>query len=717
MSGIIPGYEYDIFISYRQKDNKGDRWVSEFVDALKSELDSTFKEEIKVYFDNNPVDGILETYNVDASLKDKLKCLIFIPVISQTYCDPNSYAWQHEFREFNRISKEDQFGRDIRLDNGNVASRILPVRIHDLDAEDKTILENELGGVLRSVDFIFKSPGVNRPLKPDDSRTENLNRTFYRDQINKVANTVKEIIKGLKRINSQKEISLPGETFASQVHTLKKENAIKTNKSFLVLILAIFLAGGYFTISSIIKSDSKPGDKSIAVLPFENLSDDPENEYFSRGVTEAINRYLLQIGELRVVSLTAANPYTDNSRSPKEISKELAVSNLLRGSIQRFENQVRIEMQLIDATSEHQLWAENYDREINDIFRIQSEIAEKVALALKTTLTLEERATLNEKTTTDIRAYDLYMKGEYELNTYTRTGLHNALEYFKQVIELDPGYALAYVGIATCYIDMASIFGSELNTPEAAALAIPYLNKALELNPALPEAHAMKGFILLYNNWDFAGAESEYRRSIITNNKSALSLYADFLNFVNRHDEALTIARRLDQSDPFYPNTRIIFSLYYLGRYEEAIQFSENRLKVFKNYSTLEGHGFLMLNTGMYNEAIDSFLNTFGIENIRYPRGLGWMGAAYAHLGQREKAMELIKELKTQLETSRAGSVGFYIAVIYSALGDKESALYWLNEAYIHHEMEIPWLRSEPQFYSLHNDPRFQDLLRKVGFP
>ena len=150
MASIIPGYEYDIFISYRQKDNKHDGWVTEFVDNLKGELESTFKEEISVYFDINPHDGILETYNVDASLKEKLKCLVFIPIISQTYCDTNSYAWRNEFVAFNIRAKEDLYGINIRLRNGNVASRILPILIHDIDSEDRESIENELNSPLRA---------------------------------------------------------------------------------------------------------------------------------------------------------------------------------------------------------------------------------------------------------------------------------------------------------------------------------------------------------------------------------------------------------------------------------------------------------------------------------------------------------------------------------------------------------------------------------------
>ncbi|MBE0653956.1 MAG: hypothetical protein IH594_09170, partial [Bacteroidales bacterium] len=200
MASIISGYQYDIFISYRQKDNKGDRWVSEFVNNLKGELESTFKEEISVYFDINTHDGLLETHNVDKSLEGKLKCLIFIPILSQTYCDPNSYAWQYEFLAFNKLAKEDSFGREIRLRSGNVASRILPIRIHDLEQEDLKLFEKETGSVLRAMDFVFKtSAGVNRPLKVnEDHQQDNLNKVFYADQINKVGHDIKEIILGLK---------------------------------------------------------------------------------------------------------------------------------------------------------------------------------------------------------------------------------------------------------------------------------------------------------------------------------------------------------------------------------------------------------------------------------------------------------------------------------------------------------------------------------------
>src|SRR5512133_3372024 len=194
MSSVIADFNYDIFISYRQKDNKYDGWVTEFVDNLKRELEATFKEEISVYFDINPHDGLLETHDVDASLKEKLKCLIFIPVISRTYCDPRSFAWEHEFIAFVDQASQDQVGLKVKLPYGNVTSRMLPVRIHDLDTTDIKLFESVLGGALRGIDFIYEEPGVNRPLKHDDEERINLNKTKYRNQINKVSNAIKEVI-------------------------------------------------------------------------------------------------------------------------------------------------------------------------------------------------------------------------------------------------------------------------------------------------------------------------------------------------------------------------------------------------------------------------------------------------------------------------------------------------------------------------------------------
>jgi len=168
MPSIISGYEYDIFVSYRQSDNKRDGWVTEFVNTLKDELEATVKDKLSIYFDENPYDGLGDTHDVDDSLAKKLKCLIFIPIISKTYCDPNTFAWKNEFLAFNKLAENDEYGFKVTLPNGNTAGRVLPVRIHDIDAADRQLVEDEIG-FLRTIDFVYQSPGVNRPLSQSDN--------------------------------------------------------------------------------------------------------------------------------------------------------------------------------------------------------------------------------------------------------------------------------------------------------------------------------------------------------------------------------------------------------------------------------------------------------------------------------------------------------------------------------------------------------------------
>lgn len=199
MASLIKDYTYDVFISYRQKDNKYDGWVSTFVENLKLELEATFKEDVSVYFDLNPLDGLLESNEVTESLKNKLKSVIFIPVLSQTYCDPKSFAFENEFKEFVKQAAQEDFGLKISLYNGNISSRVLPVRINELNTNDTKLVESIVGGPLRGIDFIYRSQGVNRPLRQiEDHPQDNLNKTYYRDQINKVAHSIKDIILSIK---------------------------------------------------------------------------------------------------------------------------------------------------------------------------------------------------------------------------------------------------------------------------------------------------------------------------------------------------------------------------------------------------------------------------------------------------------------------------------------------------------------------------------------
>lgn len=245
MSSLLPGFEYDIFISYRQKDNKGAQWVTKFVAALKTELEATFKEDISVYFDENPHDGLLDTHQVDKSLEGKLNCLIFIPIISHTYCDPKSFAWSQEFLPFCHRAKKDPIGLDIQLQNKNVTSRILPIQIHEIDETDKQLFEQESGGQLRPIEFIFKSSGVNRPLTAEDLRSDNANRTFYRDQINKTANAIEEIFKSIKSTDQTELNTKPVDETSktskmkSMWTELQRRNVFRAGLTYLIVAFLI----------------------------------------------------------------------------------------------------------------------------------------------------------------------------------------------------------------------------------------------------------------------------------------------------------------------------------------------------------------------------------------------------------------------------------------------------------------------------------------------
>lgn len=277
MASIIPGYEYDIFISYRHNDNRSG-WVTEFVNALQEELASTIKEPLSIYFDQNPHNGLLETHDVDDSLKEKLKCLIFIPIISQTYCDPKSFAWTHEFLVFLKLTGGDGTGLKVRLRNGNTASRILPIRIHELDVHDKKIIETELGP-LRAIDFTYQSAGVNRPLRSkDDDTVKGNNHNVYRDQVNKTANAIKEIIARLKgedtaasfELSEKKSVS----AFAIEQGVRKRRNIKMPGiKTFLAFCLALILMLSALLIYTNFSHNKSNGEIGNVIKTSINLPD------------------------------------------------------------------------------------------------------------------------------------------------------------------------------------------------------------------------------------------------------------------------------------------------------------------------------------------------------------------------------------------------------------------------------------------------------------
>jgi tetratricopeptide (TPR) repeat protein len=376
MSSIIEGYNYDIFISYRQKDNKGDRWVSEFVDSLKTELESTFKEEISVYFDINPHDGLLETHDVDASLKDKLKCLVFIPIISRTYCDPKSFAWEHEFKAFVEEASQDRFGLKVKFANGNVASRVLPVRIHDLDNADIKECESVLGGVLRGIEFIYKELGIDKPLTADDDEKKNLNKTKYRIQIIKVTHAIKEIIQGMKAEPGQmaKEKTLHKEPLEEVKKKERKEEKEKSTKmperrllsGITILVILMFVA--VFAYPKIFKRNTleklrSTGERiAVVVMPFQNMTSDTTWSIWQDGIQNELISSLTNSEELKVRQTESINNLLQSkgftnytSITPavaSKLSQKLDANIFIYGSIKQVGTTIRINAQIIDSKTQ-----------------------------------------------------------------------------------------------------------------------------------------------------------------------------------------------------------------------------------------------------------------------------------------------------------------------------------------------------------------------------
>ena len=571
MSSIIPGYEYDIFMSYRQKDNKHDGWVTGFVNNLKGELEATFKDNISVYFDINSNDGLLETYDVDASLKDKLKCLIFIPIISRTYCDPKSFAWEHEFKAFVEHASNDQFGLKIKLPGGNVASRVLPVQIHDLDADDKKLIEGELGGFLRGIEFIYKEPGVNRPLMANESHPDNnVNKTFYRNQINKVANTIKEIITGLNSPgHNAKEVTKQNEEKLPPVRNERKLRFILG--SLLLLLVAI----GCFLLLKPSKS-SNAGDISIAVLPFQNLSNDSTQIYICDGFMEELLNDLQRIKEFTVRSRTSTDHYKRTNKTIKTIGEELNVKYVIEGSIEREDNKLKIWVQLINAKTDKHIWANDYTRELKQIFSLQSEIAKVIADELETVLSPEEKKLIDKKPTDNLEAYNFYLRGnEFYWRSYDKQDCDIAAKMYRSAIELDPNFSKAYVRLSICYL--FSYWSYFDHSKEMLAKSKEAIDRSLQIDPNLPEAHIALGTYYFWGFLNYSKALDEIRiaEQQLINNSECIFTKANIYRRSGEWSLAEENYLKAYEFDPGSPViTENIGETYYLtGKFNEAEKY------------------------------------------------------------------------------------------------------------------------------------------------
>jgi TolB-like protein len=439
MPSIIPGYEYDIFISYRQKDNKYDGWVTEFVSNLKKECEATFKEDVSIYFDENPHDGLRETHDVDKSLENKLRCAIFIPILSQTYCDPKSFAWKNEFLVFKKLASADPVGLDVRLTSGNVTKRILPIKIHDLDPTDRQTLEKEIG-VVRSIDFIFRNTGVNRPLRANESReNENLNKTYYRDQINKVANTVKEIISSMKG-GDRTDVNPTEPPSRVQTGQNKRVGYFYLAIAAVMAILALFVWFNPF-------DEEKGKNASVAILPFRNNTGAPELDYYGVGMASEIRTKLSVSKQFSFVSsLQATLPYRETNKSTSEIGDELNVEFIISGLYQKSGDRIKVEAELVQASTGQVMWTVSFERTLDDVFDIQTEIAREII----NRLAQDKPKTKEWNMTTNIAAYAHYTRGRQLLdNTYGDSAraidsYRAVLQQFEKAIQLDSSFVDAW---------------------------------------------------------------------------------------------------------------------------------------------------------------------------------------------------------------------------------------------------------------------------------
>ncbi len=459
---------------------------------------------------------------------------------------------------------------------------------------------------------------------------------------------------------------------------------------------------------------------SIAVLPLKNLSGDPAQDYFAEGMTEALITELGKISSLQVLSYQSVIGYRQTAKPLPEIARELKVDALLEGSALRSGDRVRITANLVQATPERHLWAEAYEFDPRDVLAVQREVARGVASQIRVKLTPQEQARLTSSRPVDPKAYEAYLLGRaYFYKTRTPTSLARAKEHLEKAIGRDPGYAPAYASLAELYIATSGRGVLTRGPGDARLQARQWAEKALKLDDTLAEAHTALARVA-QQEWDWAGAEREYRRAIELNPSYPLARiwYALYLDGMQRFEEAVAQAERAQQLDPASAliNTWAGAAYFYAGRAEEAMASWQKALELDPGYSDAS---IVLARTyvtrGMYQRAIAELQKAL-ILNARDSFILGALAHAYARAGQREEALKLVGELK-RIETDRGSIPTFSFIWAYAGLQDKNQAFAWLERSYQERRDRMVWLNVDPLLDPLRSDPRFHDLVRRVGLP
>jgi TolB-like protein len=678
MPSLIPGFEYDIFISYRQKDNKYDGWVTGFVDNLRKELEGTFKEDISVYFDINPHDGLLDTHDVGASLKEKLKCLVFIPIVSRTYCDPNSFAWEYEFKPFLKQASHDQYGLMVKLPDGNVANRVLPVRIHDLDNNDIKLCESVLGGVLRGVAFIYKEPGVNRSLTPDDDEKMNLNRTRYRNQLNKVALAIKEIVSGLKGVHEQYDST-----------RLETHSAVK----------------------QIIQ------EKSIIVLPFENMSPDPDQDYFSDGLTEEITTDLSQVHDLLVISRSSAMTFKGVKRKCTDIAGEVGVQYVLEGSVRKAGNDLKIVSQLIDANSDTSIWTDKFTGNINDVFSIQEKVSLAIVNALRIKLNPDEQRRISELPANNLQAFEYYFKSRQAMGAWTEPELMQAEELILKGLELAGGNTLLYSQLGFINYSYWNL-GYRIDE-KYLKLTNDSVDKIFAIEPDSIHGHFLRGTLEMTGG-NINRCIYDMKRVIERdpNHADALFWICLVLGMIGKSSLAKPYYERLMKVDPLNIVVKSLLHMMTIfdgtpeARLEPVRKLYESNPDFIGNQWLYINVNALLLNMEVVISAIDKFVAIFPDSN-QYNKFFRLFRAAVT--GEKSK----LKIIDPNLEkwAKKDASYSYGMAQCFALIGEKEKAMDWLDISVNLGGINYPNLNEyDPLLENIRGEERFKKLMECVKY-
>ncbi len=457
--------------------------------------------------------------------------------------------------------------------------------------------------------------------------------------------------------------------------------------------------------------------KSVAVLPFLNLSADPENEYFADGIAEDVIAQLAKIRSLKVIARSSVMPFKKRDQTMAEIAGALGVTTVLDGSVRRSGNRVRIVAQLVDAATAESLWVETYDRDLTDIFAIQSDVALQIATALRAELSSDERIRIRREPTRNVEAYQLYTQARFWFGRFTSEGSHQSIEYLEKAIALDPQFARAYSALALVYAETAvGTGGFEMPPSEAYAKGFTLASKALELDPALGDAYEVLGFIKFVRDLDWAGAEAEFKHALELSPGSADTYdhYAWLCGSMERYEEAVGMARRAKELDPLTHVTDLAAMLLRAGRYDEALEEAKRNVEsdplLLRARSSL-GWAHMML--GQTADGIAELEQAVAMSGESDTLFRGQLGLAYGIVGRTEEARAILRKMQERAEAHYVSPS--HLAYVYVGLGEHDLAIDQLEVSYEQRAGNYYGMKGSFLFHPLRSHPRFVALIRKMN--